>query len=58
MNHDYICLLNPNYEKSLTIGTLYVSLPDDSVKNTDLIRVVDNTGESALYPRKLFAIAT
>lgn len=58
MNHDYICILNSTYEKSLTVGTLYIALPDESIKNTDLIRIVDNTGESALYPRKLFAIAT
>lgn len=58
MNNNYTCIINTQYEKSLTIGALYTSLPDDCLKKTDLIRIIDNTGQNAIYPRKNFVIAT
>lgn len=46
------CISNENYSLSLTIGKKYKVVPDDNSK--ERIRVIDNSGESYLYPPDLF----
>ena len=38
----------------LTPRMIYQILPDDSAAKSDLVRVIDNEGESYLYPAKYF----
>lgn len=48
------CISNENYSVSLTIGQQYVVIEDNVAKEHERIRVIDNTGESYLYPINLF----
>jgi hypothetical protein len=43
---------NEGYKASLEVRKVYKQLPDKKAETHDLIRVVDESGEDYLYPRK------
>ncbi len=49
-----LCLRNTGYEVSLEPRKLYQVLPDRKASSHGQIRVVDESGEDYLYPKKLF----
>lgn len=49
-----VCLDNEGYEASLERRKIYQVLPDSSAERTGHIRVVDESGEDYLFPRRLF----
>ena len=56
MKHKFvICLKNEDYQASLELRKIYEVLPDTDAEKTDLIRLVDESGEDYLYPRDFFA---
>ena len=50
-----VCLVNRGYPASLVVRRLYPVLPDAVGDKHDMIRIVDESGEDYLYPRKMFA---
>lgn len=52
--HYVVCVSNKGYAASLDPLKLYRVLPDDDAAKHDLIRVIDESGEDYLYPRKYF----
>ena len=48
------CLDNSGYETSLERGAIYVGIPDQEAEIRGLARVVDETGDSYVYPRGIF----
>ena len=50
-----VCLGNKGYVASLVIRRLYPVLSDPVAEAHGMIRVVDETGDDYLYPKKLFA---
>jgi hypothetical protein len=50
-----VCLSNHGYPTSLEARKIYASLPDDAADKLGLVRVVDESGEDYLYPRKQFS---
>ena len=50
-----VCLVNRGYPTSLVVRRLYPMLPDAVGKKHDMIRIIDETGEDYLYPKKMFA---
>lgn len=49
-----ICIDNSGYEVSLERRKIYVAIPDVAAESLGQIRVVDESGEDYLYPRKFF----
>jgi len=49
-----VCVKNEGYEVSLERRKIYVSIADEPAQNRKLIRVIDESGEDYLYPRKMF----
>jgi hypothetical protein len=49
-----VCISNRDNEASLERNKLYVVLPDAEAEADGLVRVVDEDGESYLYPAKWF----
>lgn len=50
-----VCLDNAGYDASLDVRKLYRVIADDKSEKLGLLRVVDESGEDYLYPKKLFA---
>jgi hypothetical protein len=50
-----ICLKNDGYEASLEKRKIDLSLTDEESEKHGLLRVVDESGEDYLYPRRFFA---
>jgi hypothetical protein len=50
-----VCLVNRGYGASLVVRRLYPVLPDAVGEKHDMIRIVDESGEDYLYPKKMFA---
>ncbi len=55
MSQFVVCLDNHDYPVSLERGKLYTLLNDDEGAKLGLLRIVDESGESYLYPAPLFA---
>jgi hypothetical protein len=53
----YICLDNSGYEVSLEKRKIYVGVPDARAERLGHIRIVDESGESYLYPADRFIAA-
>jgi hypothetical protein len=53
--HWVVCLRNEGYEVSLEKRKLYIALPGDPAERHGLLRVIDESGEDYLYPRRFFA---
>ena len=49
-----ICVKNEGYEASLERRKIYRIKPDKSAAERDMLRVVDESGESYLYPVDCF----
>jgi hypothetical protein len=49
-----VCLSNEDYPASLEKRKIYIALRDPSAEKSGLIRVIDESGEDYLYPRKFF----
>ncbi len=49
-----ICIDNAGFEVSLERRKIYVAIPDVGAESLGQIRVVDESGEDYLYPRKFF----
>ena len=52
--HFAICIKNNGYEVSLEKRKIYPVLDDKEAAARDLVRVVDESGDSYLYPEKFF----
>lgn len=50
-----VCLDNAGYDASLDVRKLYRVIGDDKSEKLGLLRIVDESGEDYLYPKKLFA---
>jgi hypothetical protein len=50
-----VCVANEGYKASLVIRRIYQVKPDPQAAKRGLCRVVDESGEDYLYPKKLFA---
>lgn len=53
-----LCLDNRGYEASLERRKVYQCLPDAEALDLDQVRVVDESGEDYLFPKRLFAPIT
>ena len=49
-----LCLSNAGYKASLVVRRIYKVIADEQAERRSLIRVVDESGEDYLFPRKLF----
>ena len=49
-----ICVKNEGYAASLEKRKLYVALRDPSAEKHGLVRIVDESGEDYLYPKRFF----
>jgi hypothetical protein len=49
-----VCVDNEGYPASLEKRKIYVALPDAAAEKHGLLRVVDESGEDYLYPKKSF----
>ena len=49
-----VCINNEGYAASLEKRKIYVALRDPAAEKHDLIRVVDESGDDYLYPKKFF----
>jgi hypothetical protein len=52
--HFLLCVQNRSYRTSLEIRKVYRALPDPDGKRHGLVRVIDESGEDYLYPRRYF----
>jgi hypothetical protein len=50
-----VCVKNEGYPEALELRKLYRVLPDAMAAKVEHVRVVDESGEDYLYPKKLFA---
>src|SRR5262245_44051819 len=50
-----VCLRNEGYGASLVVRRIYQLVPDRQAEKRGLCRVVDESGEDYLYPKRLFA---
>jgi hypothetical protein len=50
-----VCLSNAGYRASLIPRRIYRTVPDIDADKRGLVRVIDESGEDYLYPRKLFS---
>jgi len=49
-----VCIDNEGYGASLERRKIYVALRDAPAEKHGLLRVIDESGDDYLYPRKLF----
>ncbi len=49
-----VCVMNDGYPASLEIRKIYVALKDTQAEAHGLMRVIDESGDDYLYPKKLF----
>ena len=50
-----VCLKNDGYAASLERLKIYQVLPDRKAEKHNQVRVIDESGEDYLYPRRFFA---
>lgn len=50
-----VCLKNTGFEASLEVRKLYTVQTDAKAQVLDMVRIVDESGESYLYPKSMFA---
>jgi hypothetical protein len=50
-----VCLRNKGYEVSLERRKIYQAVPDTEAAKHGLVRVIDESGEDYLYPKRFFA---
>ena len=49
-----VCVDNEGYQASLERRKIYVALRDPDAEKQGLLRIVDESGEDYLYPKKSF----
>ena len=49
-----ICVVNEGFEVSLEIGKVYRHLPEEKGCPRSMVRVIDESGEDYLFPRRFF----
>jgi hypothetical protein len=49
-----VCIDNEGYAASLEKRKIYVALPDAAAEKHGLLRILDESGEDYLYPKKSF----
>ena len=49
-----VCINNEGYPASLELRKIYRTLPDEKAEKHSLMRVVDESGEDYLYPKRFF----
>lgn len=49
-----ICINNGGYPASLELRKIYEVIPDEKAESRSQIRIVDESGESYLYPERMF----
>ena len=49
-----VCISNAGYEVSLELRKIYTTLDDPEAAKIRMIRVVDESGDDYLYPKKMF----
>lgn len=49
-----VCIENDGYPASLEKRKIYVALRDNAAGKHGLLRVIDESGDDYLYPRKFF----
>ena len=49
-----LCIDDGGYPESLEVRKIYPVLPDEKAAAHNYIRVIDETGEDYLYPKKYF----
>ncbi len=49
-----VCIDDGGYPESLEVRKVYEVLPDERAAINNYIRVIDETGEDYLYPKKYF----
>ena len=54
MSRFAVCLDNGNYQASLEKRKLYECVPDSTALKHNQIRIIDESGESYLFPMKMF----
>ena len=52
--HLVVCVKNQGYAASLEKRKIYVALPDPVAEKHKQIRVIDESGEDYLYPKRFF----
>ena len=50
-----ICLSSKGYEASLETRKIYTASVDERAERLGMVRIVDESGESYLYPNTMFA---
>lgn len=50
-----VCIKNSGYEASLETRKLYKVEDDPKAESIGMVRVIDESGESYLYPAEMFA---
>ena len=50
-----VCVNNGGYSASLEKRKIYVALRDAEAEGHGLVRIMDESGEDYLYPKKFFA---
>ena len=50
-----VCVENAGFKASLVVRRIYQVVSDPQAEKRGLCRVVDDSGEDYLYPKKLFA---
>lgn len=53
-NRFAVCVHNEDYKASLELRKIYRIIPDATVAEHNLLRVVDESGEDYLYPKHYF----
>lgn len=56
VNKFVVCVSNRGYKASLVVRRVYKVIPDREAEKRSLLRVVDESGEDYLFPKKLFAL--
>src|SRR5262249_54046867 len=51
-----VCVANRGYRASLVVRRLYRLISDREAEQRGLVRVIDESGEDYLYPKKMFAV--
>lgn len=49
-----ICVNNSGYEVSLERRKIYIAIPDARAEKLGQLRIIDESGEDYLYPKKFF----
>jgi hypothetical protein len=58
MHEFLICIDNQEYEASLELWKVYLTIRDDYAKKQSLVRVIDESGEDYLFPSEYFVPVT